>query len=151
MTYWDELTRVFDWTQTHVHSTFGVCWAGMAMLKHFHGVEKHMLAAKAFGCFRHAVAEPASPYLRGFSDEFVIPVSRWTEVRQTEIDTVPGLQTLLTSAEVGPCLIEDRAPSRALHLQPFRIRQRYALKQEYDRDVANGTPIKRAPQLLSRG
>ncbi|MDP2740598.1 MAG: homoserine O-succinyltransferase, partial [Pseudorhodobacter sp.] len=29
VTYWDELTRVFDWTQSHVHSTFGVCWGGM--------------------------------------------------------------------------------------------------------------------------
>jgi len=140
VTYWDELTRVFDWTQTHVHSTFGVCWGGMAMLKHFHGVEKHMLAAKAFGCFRHAVAEPASPYLRGFSDEFVIPVSRWTEVRQTEIDTVPGLQTLLTSAEVGPCLIEDRA-HRALYIFNHFEYDSDTLKQEYDRDVANGTPI----------
>lgn len=26
VTYWEELTRVFDWTQTNVHSTFGVCW-----------------------------------------------------------------------------------------------------------------------------
>ena len=28
VTYWDELTQVFDWTQTNVHSTFGVCWGG---------------------------------------------------------------------------------------------------------------------------
>ena len=53
VTYWEELTRVFAWTQTHVHSTFGVCWGGMAMINHFHGVQKHMLEAKAFGCFRH--------------------------------------------------------------------------------------------------
>ena len=25
VTYWDELTQVMDWTQTNVHSTFGVC------------------------------------------------------------------------------------------------------------------------------
>ena len=30
-----------------------VCWGGMAMINHFHGVQKHMLDAKAFGCFRH--------------------------------------------------------------------------------------------------
>ncbi|MFU8779199.1 MAG: homoserine O-acetyltransferase/O-succinyltransferase family protein, partial [Roseovarius sp.] len=48
VTYWDELARVFEWTQTHVHSTFGVCWGGMAMINHFHGVRKHMLPAKAF-------------------------------------------------------------------------------------------------------
>ena len=26
VTYWDELRQIMDWTQTHVHSTFGVCW-----------------------------------------------------------------------------------------------------------------------------
>src|SRR6056297_1781911 len=105
VTYWDELTRVFDWTQTHVHSTMGVCWGGMAMIHHFHGVKKHMLEKKAFGCFPHRCIDSTSPYLRGFSDTCVIPVSRWTEVRQEEIDAVPGLTTLLYSDEVGPCLV----------------------------------------------
>ena len=26
VTYWDELVEVMNWTQTNVHSTFGVCW-----------------------------------------------------------------------------------------------------------------------------
>ncbi|NKX46196.1 homoserine O-succinyltransferase [Roseicyclus persicicus] len=140
VTYWDELTQVFDWTQAHVHSTFGVCWGGMAMINHFHGVEKHMLDHKAFGCFRHKVLEPASPYLRGFSDEFIIPVSRWTEMRQAEIDAVPGLTTLIGSPEVGPCLVEDRA-HRALYIFNHFEYDSDTLKQEYDRDVAGGTPI----------
>ena len=59
----------------HVHSTFGVCWGGMAMIHHFHGVQKHLLEAKAFGCVRHENLAPASPYLRGFSDDMVMPVS----------------------------------------------------------------------------
>ncbi|WP_430464024.1 homoserine O-acetyltransferase MetA [Tabrizicola sp.] len=140
VTYWDELRRVMDWTQTHVHSTFGVCWGGMAMIYHFHGVQKHMLKAKAFGCFRHQNLNPTSPYLRGFSDDFVIPVSRWTEVRQAEIDAAPGLRTLLGSAEVGPCLVED-AGYRALYIFNHFEYDSDTLKQEYDRDVASGTPI----------
>lgn len=140
VTYWDELRRVMDWTQTHVHSTFGVCWGGMAMIYHFHGVQKHMLPAKAFGCFRHQNLNPTSPYLRGFSDDFVIPVSRWTEVRQAEIDAAPGLRTLLGSEEVGPCLVED-AGHRALYIFNHFEYDSDTLKQEYDRDVANGTPI----------
>ncbi|SHE70854.1 homoserine O-succinyltransferase [Ruegeria intermedia] len=140
VTYWDELTEVFDWTQTNVHSTFGVCWGGMAMIYHFHGVRKHMLPAKAFGCFRHRNLAPASPFLRGFSDDCVIPVSRWTEVRQDEIDAAPGLTTLLGSDEVGPCLVEDRA-HRALYIFNHFEYDSDTLKQEYDRDVANGTPI----------
>ena len=138
--YWDELQRVMDWTQTNVHSTFGVCWGGMAMINHFHGVQKHMLEKKAFGCFRHRNLAPASPYLRGFSDDCVIPVSRWTEMRQAEVDDVPALRTLLGSDEVGPCLVED-VDHRALYIFNHFEYDSDTLKQEYDRDVASGTEI----------
>jgi homoserine O-succinyltransferase/O-acetyltransferase len=139
VTYWDELREVMDWTQSNVHSTFGVCWGGMAMINHFHGVPKHMLPAKAFGCFRHRNLAPASPYLRGFSDDCVVPVSRWTEMRQAEVDAVPGLNTLLGSDEVGPCLVEDPA-HRALYIFNHFEYDRDTLKQEYDRDEAAGVP-----------
>ncbi|WP_412505698.1 homoserine O-acetyltransferase MetA [Roseovarius sp. SYSU LYC5161] len=140
VTYWDEMRRVFDWTQTNVHSTFGVCWGGMAMINHFHGVEKHVLPRKAFGCYRHRNLAPASPYLRGFSDDCVIPVSRWTEMRQEEIDAVPVLQTLLASDEVGACLVEDPG-HRALYIFNHLEYDSDTLKQEYDRDVETGTPV----------
>ena len=140
VTYWREMQEVIDWTQTNVHSTFGVCWGGMAMLYHLHGLDKHMLEQKAFGCFRHRNLAPTSPYLRGFSDDFVIPVSRWTEMRQAEIDATAGLATLLGSDEVGPCLVED-AGHRALYIFNHFEYDSDTLKQEYDRDIANGTPI----------
>ncbi|WP_171234149.1 homoserine O-succinyltransferase [Ruegeria sp. HKCCA6837] len=140
VTYWEEISKVFEWTQTNVHSTFGVCWGGMAMINHFHGVRKHMLDAKAFGCFRHRNLNPASPFLRGFSDDCVIPVSRWTEMKQDEIDRASGLNTLLGSDDVGPCLVED-PEHRALYIFNHFEYDSDTLKQEYDRDVANGTPI----------
>ncbi len=140
VTYWQEMVEVMNWTQTNVHSTFGVCWGGMAMIKHFHNIEKHMLDHKAFGCFRHRNLTPSSPFLRGFSDDFVIPVSRWTEMRQRDIDAVDGLVTLLGSDEVGPCLVEDAA-HRALYIFNHFEYDSDTLKQEYDRDVASGTSI----------
>ncbi|PAU97209.1 homoserine O-succinyltransferase [Paracoccus salipaludis] len=140
VTYWDELRRVFDWTRTHVHSAFGVCWGGMAMAWHFHGLPKHLLDDKAFGCFRHRNLAPASPYLRGFSDDVLIPVSRWTEVRQQDIDARPELRTLLASDQVGPCLVEDAA-NRTLLIFNHLEYDSGTLKDEYDRDVAAGKPI----------
>ncbi|MGR3435558.1 MAG: homoserine O-succinyltransferase [Shimia sp.] len=139
VTYWDELREVMDWTETNVHRTFGVCWGGMAMLYHRHGIAKHMRPTKAFGCFRHRNLVPASPYLRGFSDEFVIPVSRWTEVREDEVSGA-GLRTLLGSDEVGPCLVED-APARNLFIFNHFEYDSTTLKEEYDRDVAKGARI----------
>ena len=140
VSYWDELREVFAWTQTNVHSTFGVCWGGMAMINHFHGVQKHILDHKAFGCFRHRNMAPASPYLRGFSDDCVIPVSRWTEMRQDEIDAATGLRTLITSEDSGPALVEDAA-HRALYIFNHFEYDSGTLKAEYDRDVAQGAPI----------
>ena len=139
VTYWDELVEVMDWTQTHVQSTFGVCWGGMAMIYHFHGVAKHILPAKAFGCFRQRNLAPASPYLRGFADDALTPVSRWTEMRQDDIDAA-GLTTLLTSDATGPCLVDDPG-HRAAYLINHLEYDRDTLKQEYDRDIAGGTPI----------
>ncbi|WP_391482120.1 homoserine O-succinyltransferase [Nereida sp. NH-UV-3] len=139
VTYWDELREVFEWTQTNVHSTFGVCWGGMAMINYFHGVTKHLLDAKAFGCFRHKNLDAASPYLRGFSDDCVIPVSRWTEMDAGEINQA-GLKTLLGSDAVGPCLVEDNA-RRALYIFNHFEYDTGTLKQEYDRDVSEGTAI----------
>ena len=141
VTYWSELEEVFAWTQDAVHSTLGVCWGGMAMINHFHGVPKHLLDAKAFGCFRHRNLAPASPYLRGFSDDCVIPVSRWTEMRQDDIDRARGLTTLLGSDEVGPCLVED-PEHRALYIFNHFEYDSGTLKEEYDRDIAAGTPVK---------
>lgn len=140
VTYWDELRQVMDWTQTNVHGTFGVCWGGMAMINHFHGVPKHLLDAKIFGCFRHANLEPTSAYLRGFSDDCVIPVSRWTEMRQADIDRVSGLTTLLASDAAGPALVSDPA-HRALYIFNHFEYDDDTLKQEYDRDVEAGMPI----------
>lgn len=140
VTYWDEISQIFDWTQTNVHTTFGVCWGGMAMAYHFHGLKKHMLENKAFGCFPQKNLAPASPYLRGFSDSCVVPVSRWTEIHQADIDAIDGLTTLLGSSEVGPCLVEDPA-HRALYVFNHFEYDSGTLKGEYDRDVEKGAPI----------
>jgi homoserine O-succinyltransferase len=135
VTYWDELTEVMDWTQSNVHSTFGVCWGGMAMLHYFHGVPKHVLPKKLFGAYRHNNLQPASPYLRGFSDDCVVPVSRWTEVRADEVRAA-GLPILLGNDETGPCLIEDPG-HRALYILNHFEYDSGTLNEEYQRDLAS--------------
>lgn len=139
VTYWDEMTRIFEWTQSHVFSTFGVCWGGMAMAYHFHGIQKHALNRKAFGCFRHQNLQPVSPYLLGFSDEVLVPVSRWTEMHQREIDAA-GLVTLVASEDTGPCLVEDDRHNALYVFNHFEY-DSVTLKEEYDRDVEAGKVI----------
>jgi homoserine O-succinyltransferase/O-acetyltransferase len=135
VTYWDELTRILDWTQTNVHSTMNICWGAQAALYHFHRVPKHGLSQKAFGVYRHRNLDKASPYLRGFSDDFSMPVSRWTEVRKNELPKDTGLQLLMESDEMGLCLINDPA-HRSLYMFNHIEYDTRSLAEEYDRDVA---------------
>ena len=141
VTYWDELLQILAWTTTNIHAVFGVCWGAMAMLWRWHGIDKLMLSEKAFGCFHHKNLCPASPYLRGFSDECYIPVSRWTEVSAEDVANCRKLRVLLGSPEVGPCLIEDLS-RRALYIFNHFEYDTGTLGDEYNRDILNGTPIK---------
>ena len=140
VTYWDELTRIFDWTTSHVHSSFFICWGAMAAAWHFHRIPKYTLASKAFGVFRHRNNAPASPYLAGFSDDFAIPVSRWTEVRSADIAPGSGLDVLMESDVTGPCLLAEAVGNRLYMFNHIEY-DSTSLKEEYDRDVAAGTQI----------
>ncbi|MGM4982854.1 MULTISPECIES: homoserine O-acetyltransferase MetA [Rhizobium] len=141
VTYWDEMRQIFDWTATNVHSTMNVCWGAMAAAYHFHGVPKHTLKEKAFGVYRHQNLAPSSVYLNGFSDDFAIPVSRWTEVRRADIEKVPGLQILMDSSEMGVCLVHEQACNR-LYMFNHVEYDSTSLADEYFRDVNAGVPIK---------
>lgn len=138
--YWEELSRIFDWTQSHVHSTFAICWGAQAALHHFHGVPKYPLGKKAFGVYRHRNLNPSSPFLRGFSDDFSIPVSRWTEIRNTDLPEDGNLELLMESDETGPCLIHD-PDHNALYMFNHIEYDSSSLAEEYWRDVEAGVEI----------
>lgn len=140
VTYWNELTQIFDWTTTNVHASFFICWGAMAALHHFHGIPKYTLEQKAFGVYRHHNLSPVSPYLMGFSDDFQIPVSRWTEIRSEDFDPESGLEILMESDDTGVCLVQEQCCNR-LYITNHIEYDSTSLKEEYDRDVAAGVPI----------
>ena len=141
VTYWDELRRIFDWSQTNVHGTFNICWGAQAAVHHFHGMSKYDLPEKMFGIYRHRILELASPYLRGFSDDFLIPVSRWTEVRSEDIPSGSGMKILAESDDAGLCLLDDPA-HKSLHMFNHIEYDTGSLGDEYFRDIAARKPIK---------
>ena len=135
VTYWDELCQIFDWSKSNVHSTLSVCWGAMAMLNYLHSVKKYNLKTKAYGCFRHQNNLARSPFLRGISDDFIIPVSRWTEIKNSEIINAPNLELLLSSKEVGACFVRDKK-YRALYIFNHIEYDTTTLRDEYLRDLA---------------
>ncbi len=131
--YWGELTDILEWTKASVHSVFGVCWGAMAMLYYFYTIEKLMLEKKALGLFRHKNRKVNSHFLRGFSDDLIVPVSRWTEISRHEIVDNENLEILLDSDDVGPCLIEDKEKNFLFLLNHLEYDSN-TLNDEYLRD-----------------
>ncbi|MBQ2246785.1 MAG: homoserine O-succinyltransferase, partial [Selenomonadales bacterium] len=41
--YWNELVEIMEWSKTHVHSTFHICWGAQAGLYYHYGIQKHEL------------------------------------------------------------------------------------------------------------
>jgi homoserine O-succinyltransferase/O-acetyltransferase len=140
VTYWPEMVSILDWTQTHVHSTMHICWAAQAAMHHFHGVEKYPLSNKAFGIYQHRNLNPSSNYLRGFADDFAMPVSRWTEVRRADVPNDRNLEVLMESDDMGLCLIND-PDHRALYMFNHIEYDTRSLAEEYERDVAAAKDI----------
>jgi homoserine O-succinyltransferase/O-acetyltransferase len=140
VTYWQEMAAILDWTQTHVHSTLNICWAAQAAMYHFHGIEKYPLKQKAFGIYQHRNLNPTSIYLRGFADDFCMPISRWTEVRSADVPKDQNLEVLMESDDMGLCLIND-PDHRALHMFNHIEYDTRSLAEEYERDVAASKDI----------
>lgn len=142
--YWPELAAILDWSRTHVHSCFNICWGAQAALYHFHGVPKHTLPVKRFGVYTHYVIERRDAQrpglLRGFDDYFLVPVSRHTEVRQEDIPKDSGLEVLAVSNAAGLCLVHhpgDRDVFMFNHLEY----DTYTLADEYERDRASRSDV----------
>ena len=140
--YWEELCDIFEWTSKNAHAVLTVCWGAMAMLYYRFGIKKIPLKDKAFGCFRHKNFSPQSPYLRGISDDIVIPISRWTKIRNEDIRHFPELKVLLDSNDMGPCLIDHRARNTLYMLNHIEY-ETNSLNEEYQRDLllSAKTPI----------
>ena len=99
--YWDELCQIMEWSKTHVHSTFHICWGAQAGLYYHYGVEKHLLDKKLFGVYPHQVDYKRAILLRGFDDLFYVPHSRHTTVYSEDVEAVPGLKILASSEQAG--------------------------------------------------
>jgi homoserine O-succinyltransferase len=140
VTYWKELTEIFDWAQTHVTSTLYICWAAQAGLYHFYHIPKYPLPKKMFGIFEHTIKTPLNPIFRGFDDLFYVPHSRHTEVRKEDIVANEALTILSESSEAGIYMVMAR-DGRDFFITGHAEYAPNTLDQEYKRDLAKGLPI----------
>ena len=138
--YWDELCDLMEWTKSHVHSTFHICWGAQAGLYHHYGIPKQQLDEKLFGVYPHEVEYKRSILFRGFDDVFFVPHSRHTTVARSDIEKVPDLQILASSPQAGVYAVYARK-HKQIFVTGHSEYDADTLSQEYRRDLAAGKPI----------
>ena len=138
--YWDELCEIMEWSKTHVHSTFHICWGAQAGLYYHFGVKKYALPKKLFGVFPTKADYKRSILLRGFDDTFMVPQSRHTTVKTEDIKAVPELRILASSEETGVYAAMTEK-GRQIFITGHSEYDAGTLADEYFRDKSEGKPI----------
>ena len=138
--YWNELTEIMDWTESHVTSTIFLCWAAQASLYHFYGLQKRKKKKKMFGLFWHKVLNRKIPLVRGFDDAFLAPHSRHTEVPIEDIRACKDITILAESEEAGLFLAMAQG-GRKIFVMGHPEYDPETLNLEYQRDINAGKKI----------
>lgn len=135
--YWEELCEIMEWTKTHVHSTFHICWGAQAALYYHYGIPKYILDHKVSGVFAHTLLNRKSRLFRGFDDTFYVPHSRHTEVRAEDIEKVPELRIMAASEEAGVYVVGSTDDSQ-FFIMGHSEYDADTLAKEYFRDLDKG-------------
>ena len=137
--YWPELCRIFEWTKTHVTSTFHICWGAQAGLYYHWGVPKKPLPKKLSGVYRHRVTHKNSILFRGFDDTFMVPQSRHTTIDRAAVEACAdkGLKLLASSEETGVYAMATEG-GRQVFITGHSEYDAETLKNEYVRDLNAG-------------
>ena len=138
--YWDELCEIMEWSKTHVHSTFHICWGAQAGLYYHFGIQKHDLPKKLFGVYPHHADYKRSILLRGFDDTFYVPHSRHTTVWREDIEAVPELKILASSEQAGVYAVMSKE-GHQIFITGHAEYDPLTLEAEHLRDKKLGKPI----------
>lgn len=135
--YWEEFCEILEWAKSNVFSTLYLCWGAMAGIYYHYGIKKVPLPEKLSGVFNHRVLKATSPLLRGFSDTFTAPHSRYTGIDETACRNHPDLEVLATSDEAGSYLVKS-TDSRNFFVFGHPEYDRGTLHDEFIRDTHAG-------------
>lgn len=139
--YWNELCEIMEWTKTHVHSTFHICWGAQAALYYHYGINKYDLPEKLFGIFPHKVNYKKSILFRGFDDVFMVPQSRHTSIKTEDVVACQQLKILASSEKCGIYAVATDG-GKQIFITGHSEYDADTLKNEYLRDLSAGLPIK---------
>jgi homoserine O-succinyltransferase len=144
--YWDEMKELLEWSKSHVFSSFFICWASQAALHYFYDINKTVLPKKLSGVYSHHtnVDKMYRKILRGFDYQFYAPHSRYTTIKQEDIEQIKSLDILATSKEAGVYLVAEKDGSKFFvtghpEYDPDTLHKEYI--RDIDAGIASEMPV----------
>ncbi|KGF46928.1 homoserine O-succinyltransferase [Veillonella montpellierensis DNF00314] len=138
--YWQELSDIMNWSNSHVYSNLYICWGAQAAMYYHFGIHKKLLTSKLFGVFENEMYEDHPMLMRGMNEIFYMPHSRHTTVDMDEIQEHDELQVLAGSMETGAAIVRS-LDNRHVFIFGHAEYDWNTLKLEYERDKALGLDI----------
>ena len=138
--YWNELTEIMDWTESHVTSTIFLCWAAQASLYHFYGLQKRQLDHKMFGLFWHKVLNRK---IRWSEDLMMLFLHHIPDIQrfQSKISVHVKISRFLQNLRRRGFFLAMAQGGRKIFVMGHPEYDRVTLDGEYKRDVGKGLQI----------
>jgi homoserine O-succinyltransferase/O-acetyltransferase len=137
--YWQELSRILDFSRDNLRGTLGLCWGGLALAKKV-GLDKVLFRKKLFGVFQNRSLDRDHEITGDFDDSFSCAHSRHSGIPDSVLEDAQesGLVRLLSHGlETGYTIFESADRRFLMHLgHPEYEASR--LVHEWQRDQALG-------------
>jgi len=131
--YWESLTRVLEWAESHTYSTILSCLAAHAGILHIDGIARRPLGDKRFGVFE-CVRVSDHPLTAAAPSHLQMPQSRWNEVPEEAL-LACGYRVLTRSADAGVDAFVKQRKSLFVFFQGHPEYDATTLLLEYRRDI----------------
>ena len=131
--YWEQLTSVVDWAESHSTSTVFSCLAAHAAVYHLDGIERTPFPTKLAGVFE-SQKMMEHEIVAGMPARWRVPHSRQNTLAAGAL-TAAGYDVLSSSPQIGADLFVKQTKSLFLFVQGHPEYDPRALLREYVRDV----------------
>ncbi len=135
ISYWDELTGIFDYAQHNIISIMGLCWGGIAIGKYL-GINNILFPNKLFGVFPSEYLQKKHWITNDTNRIFHCPQSRYAGLDENELAVAEKngtIRLLVNSKEAGHFIFESSDERFIAHLgHPEYDANR--IVSEYERD-----------------
>jgi homoserine O-succinyltransferase len=131
--YWNSLTRVLEWAESHTYSTILSCLAAHAGILHIDGIVRRPLGDKRFGVFT-CVRVSEHPLTAAAPSRLQMPHSRWNEIPEEAL-LACGYRVLTRSEDAGVDSFVKQRKSLFVFFQGHPEYDATTLLLEYRRDI----------------